>query len=305
MAAIKKLGRRDPALPLVPLQVIGRAPSCRLNDSDAHVSGVHAEVRWNGASWLVEDLGSRNGTWVDGRRLRPRDPVPVRAGTRISVGRPENVWRVESDLPPVALAERIDGRVMLAQRGVLALPDHESPELVVYQSHEGGWVMDTSEGTVPARTNSVARVGDETWTLHLPEVLNQTLTHHKQVPTPRNVRLRLVVSDDGDQVDAWVQTETGEVHVGPRAAHQLLRLLAMARLEDERAGAHADDQGWRGQVEVAARLGLSDNALNVAVHRLRRQFEVAGLEDSSGVVERRASVGELRLGITRVVIETA
>jgi DNA-binding NtrC family response regulator len=53
----------------IPL-VAGRAVVGRLDtEDDAMVSREHIEVRLVGGVWRVKDLGSRNGTWLDGKRL--------------------------------------------------------------------------------------------------------------------------------------------------------------------------------------------------------------------------------------------
>jgi len=46
--------------------VIGRDPGCDLRFDDPMVSRRHARVRLERGLWLIEDLGSRNGTRVDG-----------------------------------------------------------------------------------------------------------------------------------------------------------------------------------------------------------------------------------------------
>lgn len=48
---------------------MGRDPSCRLISSDPGVSGRHATFRVDGEKALVEDLGSTNGTIVNGERI--------------------------------------------------------------------------------------------------------------------------------------------------------------------------------------------------------------------------------------------
>lgn len=300
MASIRKLGLTSSARLLAPLQVMGRAPSCRIYDADAHVSGVHAELRWDGARWLVEDLGSRNGTWLAGTRLRPRSPTVVTAGARIALGRPENAWLVESDEPPAPMAERQDGAVVLALDDCLALPDQDEPEVTVYLSHEGGWLMDTPEGAQRVRSGHVVTVRGEAWTLLLPEAYLQTLSLDAQVPLPRTVHLDLVVFPGLDQAEATVQHGVRAMPIGRRSGHQLLRLLVEARLADRAAGRSPHEEGWRDQVEVARTLGMQPNALNVAIHRLRRSFSAAGVEEAAGVVERRPHQGQLRLGITEL-----
>ena len=49
--------------------LIGRGEDCRIRSDSTKVSRHHALVRVASERLLVEDLGSRNGTWVHGRRL--------------------------------------------------------------------------------------------------------------------------------------------------------------------------------------------------------------------------------------------
>ena len=57
---------------------IGRSPGNDLElHSDRSVSSDHAILRRDGGSWLLEEIRSTNGTWVDGRRLNPGEIVPL------------------------------------------------------------------------------------------------------------------------------------------------------------------------------------------------------------------------------------
>jgi len=57
-------------------------------DSDAKVSRRHARVIRSGASYMIEDLGSTNGTYVNrGRRLLPGSPQPLADGDEVIVGK--------------------------------------------------------------------------------------------------------------------------------------------------------------------------------------------------------------------------
>ena len=53
--------------------VLGRSSGCQLVFADDTVSRRHAELRLDDGRWMLRDLGSSNGTWVNGRRMsRPR-----------------------------------------------------------------------------------------------------------------------------------------------------------------------------------------------------------------------------------------
>ncbi|MDI6831617.1 MAG: FHA domain-containing protein [Actinomycetota bacterium] len=65
--------------------VIGRAPECAVCVEDEFASNQHARVYRTGEGYFVEDLGSTNGTYVNGRRINY--PIGLRYGDRIRVGR--------------------------------------------------------------------------------------------------------------------------------------------------------------------------------------------------------------------------
>lgn len=50
--------------------VIGRSSAADITISDTGVSRKHLEVSQHGSRWLARDLGSTNGSYVDGRELR-------------------------------------------------------------------------------------------------------------------------------------------------------------------------------------------------------------------------------------------
>ena len=63
--------------------LIGRSSACQLVLADDTVSRRHAELRIESGCWLLRDLGSSNGTWVNGRRVVEAE---VRPGDLIHLG---------------------------------------------------------------------------------------------------------------------------------------------------------------------------------------------------------------------------
>jgi pSer/pThr/pTyr-binding forkhead associated (FHA) protein len=65
--------------------LIGRAPECTLVLDDDYASGRHARLSLQRGTWMVEDLGSTNGTFLG--RARVQDPTPVAPGSPVRIGR--------------------------------------------------------------------------------------------------------------------------------------------------------------------------------------------------------------------------
>jgi FHA domain-containing protein len=65
--------------------VLGRSRECDVVVDDANVSRKHAEIRPGPRGWMITDLGSTNGTRVDGRPV-PAAGEPLRGGERLELG---------------------------------------------------------------------------------------------------------------------------------------------------------------------------------------------------------------------------
>jgi hypothetical protein len=76
---------------------IGRARDCDLCLTDLSVSRMHALLVRRGDGWVLSDLGSHNGTRLNGWLVR--EPVQVRAGDRVEFG--SMAFIIQGD-PPAA-----------------------------------------------------------------------------------------------------------------------------------------------------------------------------------------------------------
>jgi pSer/pThr/pTyr-binding forkhead associated (FHA) protein len=77
-------GLRGTTLPLGASAIlIGRAPSCTLVLDDDYSSSRHARIYPDAGQWFVEDLGSTNGTFLDGSKVEGSMPIPLGAPVRI------------------------------------------------------------------------------------------------------------------------------------------------------------------------------------------------------------------------------
>jgi hypothetical protein len=74
--------------------VIGRSRDCDVQLADPNVSRRHAELRQEGASYWLVDLGSTNGVEVNGKRVKR---AKLRDGDAFTVGATELVFRRERE----------------------------------------------------------------------------------------------------------------------------------------------------------------------------------------------------------------
>jgi ABC-type multidrug transport system ATPase subunit len=65
---------------------VGSAPDCDMVVSQPFVSGKHCKLSLHGDQYILEDLGSTNGTFVNGYRLEAHTPVYVSSGDRLTLG---------------------------------------------------------------------------------------------------------------------------------------------------------------------------------------------------------------------------
>jgi hypothetical protein len=89
LAAANRWTRKTP-LPMMlpagpqPRFTIGREPACDMTLADETVSRWHASLVRADGSWLLDDLGSTNGTRVNGWRVTA--PTPIAPGDCVSFG---------------------------------------------------------------------------------------------------------------------------------------------------------------------------------------------------------------------------
>ncbi|MFN2488945.1 MAG: FHA domain-containing protein [Actinomycetota bacterium] len=65
--------------------VIGRAQKCHLVLDDTYASQMHARIFSKNANYMLEDLGSTNGTYLNRRRIT--SPTELQRGDQVKIGK--------------------------------------------------------------------------------------------------------------------------------------------------------------------------------------------------------------------------
>lgn len=98
--------------------LIGRVAPADLVLADSEVSRRHCQVRLGAGGLTVVDLGSTNGTFVDGERISGAAPLPVGSAVRIGRFRLRHEWRTQRE---IRQSEELDRDLARASSYVSAL----------------------------------------------------------------------------------------------------------------------------------------------------------------------------------------
>ncbi|NQW47767.1 MAG: FHA domain-containing protein [Planctomycetes bacterium] len=119
---LQPVGGGDPIPLLKTVLVIGRRESCDIVLRFPNVSGTHCQLSLVNGKWFVKDLGSSNGTKINGSRVTEG---PIESGSRVAVGRHEYELshtasaHGETSIPARLAAQRdIFSRSLLASAGL-------------------------------------------------------------------------------------------------------------------------------------------------------------------------------------------
>ena len=294
---------------LYPEFEVGRSHACALRLTNRMVSGYHASFRWSGAGWQLRDLGSRNGTFVDGRKLEKGGSAELAAGSRVAFGDASDIFELIGDGPPEPVAKVEDGEIVFGEDDVLALPSSANPEVIIRRNAAGCWIAGPAdagdEGQRSLEDNERITVQGRGYRLILPLRWDRTWQPEEAPLLIDAIGLRFEPSRNREHVDiVIVHDGGGTMELPPRVHCRLLLELARARINDQRNPEIPDrEQGWM-SLDDLCRACDEDNPqqLNLQVHRAREQFRRVGVADASRLIEIRRVNGLRRIGVARLEI---
>jgi hypothetical protein len=289
---------------LVARTVVGRLRACQLQIASASVSALHAQIVWDGGGWQVRDLGSRNGTYVDGRRLGAGQVAALAKDGLVTFGQSEQCYRLVDASAPGLTASSDRGETLVAREHVLCLPSDEDCELTIYRDSGLRWVSSTEAGESPVDDLEVVRAGGREWRIGLPGIIagtDETTAGHDL--GLGGARMTFFVSRDGEHMTAALDQGGATIQLEYRAHLLLLLELARARLADA-AKAHlpSSEHGWVYRDELRSSLGIDDTNLNIWAHRARHHLIKSSARGAGALFERRAGSRQIRIGIANLCI---
>src|SRR5258708_3755360 len=124
---------------LEPEHLVGRGAMCALRLDERYISAQHALLHYSRDAWQLKDLGSRNGTFLDGAPVKPGEERAAGAGCKMAFGKLDQEWELVDASPPEVMAVPVEGgEPVLLQGEFLALPSNDDPRATIYRL-EGSW----------------------------------------------------------------------------------------------------------------------------------------------------------------------
>lgn len=126
---------------------LGRDPQGDLVVDDARVSWRHATISWGGRSWVIEDHGSTNGTYVQGQRIHQMEIGP---GSSVHLGNATDGPRLNLTGAAAAAAAAPAGAGAYAQPAAAAQQAPQQAPPQQQPQHGGpGWAPQQPQQAAP------------------------------------------------------------------------------------------------------------------------------------------------------------
>jgi FHA domain len=288
-------------------QLIGREPGAAIRLDDDSVSWRHASLRWTGQAWELQDLGSLNGTFVDGQRIASGARALLPLGCELRFGYSGEVWQLATVEPPsTSLVDVTTGERFSGEDDLIAAPQAGEPALFLSRQADGEWIAECEDRVWEPAPLELIHVGGKQYRFEPGAPVYATTAGRKEEPTPRAVALEFFVSRDEEYVEMAILHGAKRIELRPRAHSYMMLTLARLRVQDQSDRALSEaSHGWVAQERLLKMLATTPPLLAVDIYRARKQFSEAGVTDSAQVVERRATTHELRIGIPKLSIQVA
>ena len=266
------------------------------------VSGLQAEISWDGETWRVQDLNSRNGTFLDGRKLNAGERVMLYEGAKLAFGeRAASHW-VSSVAAPRLIAKSADGVVLYAEAELLCLPSLEDCELTIYRDGDGAWIVESEDGTRPLEEQETLIAGGRVWDVHAPVTIVDT---QESSAISASIQLEFVFSRDGEHVTSTLHLGTGPIELKFRSYMLLLAVLARHRVADtQQSHLPHSEHGWVYCDDLLHEFDIDMRLLNLWIHRARRQLAKLGVLGAGQLIERRTGTKQLRIGVSQLRVRS-
>ena len=268
------------------------------------MSSLHAAFRFGQSQWELKDLGSRNGTWLNGEKLTTGNAHTLTCGSKLAFGNEQELWSFVDDSPPRPMVVPEDGgQAVILEQDLVGLPNDDEPEVILMRDGNGLWRAERMDGESIALANrGTFEVSGKSWRFAFAESVGATsvISDHKQLAP---ITLSFFVSSDEEHVELRAECDGRTIDLGARGHNYLLLTLARIRINDSKSGVRRSATGWTYVEDLEKALKTSAARLNIDIFRIRQHFSRLGLGKTVNIIERRHRAKQLRIGTGALVVK--
>ena len=286
------------AIKLPARALLGRNPTSTIALHGRLASGEHARILWTGSAWELRDLGSRNGTYVNGALLAAGASRFLVQGDKLGFGESAPAFVLEDASAPSPMAFDLRSKEVIDGIGdLLQLPSSDQAEATIYRAHDGMWRVEDSAGVHQTASKETIEVAGRLFRLELPDTSDLTPMGDVSFSLP-NLTIRFHVPASFERIALELVHQRRQQFLEPREHGYALLVLAQERIADKHLP--EADRGWRSIQWLTQSLKADAPIVNVLIHRARLQLASAGVEGAAEIVEVKR--GARRFGTDRVEI---
>lgn len=273
--------------------VLGRHPDCDVTIEVGAVSRQHARIHKHGLEFRLEDLKSRNGTFLNGRLIS--DQAPLQDGDLIRICDVEYSFHADDDSSGLIAPGPADGSsfgvVLVDDGGQTEATREVSSKLDIRGTQHGTQLTTSSE----ARLNAVLEITKNLGTaVQLEDVLPKVLDTLFKVFLQAD-RAFIVLRENGELVARWIKTRQEDQQETFRISRTVMRevmeskqaIITLDASSDERFEMANSISDFRIRSMIVAPLldssGDPLGAIQMDTLDTKRQFEPKDLEILSGI----------------------
>lgn len=247
------------------------------------ISRIHAVIEWIDGVWYIRDL-SKNGVQVNGDSILPNKLYKLSVKDRICFANKKNItFIVESlDEPRDVLIplesessyDAPDAKPILLEHYHF-LPSENSPEVIIfYDVVEKSWYCETINDSTPSKLydGELLEFSDSIWKLIKGADAAEKETLISDTNVSNDICYIFNISQDEELTELTLKNSKEDIDCEIRSHHYLTALLARYKGQDQIANLPEHLQGWRTIDQLTKDIGLSENHVNIQIHRARKQL---------------------------------
>lgn len=282
------------------ITTLGRHPECHVVVEAGAVSRYHARVIRQDENFRIEDLGSRNGTFLNGQLLD--QPEPLNPGDRIRISDVEFIFQTEEPKPfQPSESMTFDG----SSFGIVMVDENETSTApapqVQYHSSEGGLRMTATPEAKLAALMKINRNLNGVFTLD--DVFPKVLQSLFDIFPAADRGFIVMQGSDGSLVPQWVKMrrsgdDTETVRISNTIIRQVIEsdeaILSLDAMDDSRFNSSESIADFSIRSMICAPLhdesGKAVGVLQVDSLQGRGQFRNEDVDLLTGVAAQASTV---------------